>query len=406
MKILFLTESFYPHGSGAELATYLYAQLLNEAGINVIVVTNRFQGEPELVRNQNLVLFRLPLFGSSGSAKYGVLKRSDVLFSNLMRKLIKWCDVVYVPRFWFPAILWAKIHRKPVVMHLHDYIPICPLSVSYNAVENALCVKKHNCSVRCIYLHEYETRNLFGRLESVALNSTLWPFISKVVQLSDVIICVSEAQRSIIVKQVPSLATKTKVIYNPLPEASLTTIENGDFGYFGGPSYLKGFGVLSDALSILDKTPLSDTIRIQATKFPLQCRTQTRRYSSIEFIFHDKLDGATFERVYRKIGAVVVPSIWPEPLPYVVAEALMKGRLVIASNVGGISELVKGCSGTFLFEPKDYERLCELLKYVSDLDKQTIFELGAKNSETFSKKFGNEKSLRYFMNVLEGVVCN
>jgi len=47
MNILFLSEWFYPHGSGAELATYLYAKLLNEADFNVVVTTNRFAGERE-----------------------------------------------------------------------------------------------------------------------------------------------------------------------------------------------------------------------------------------------------------------------------------------------------------------------------------------------------------------------
>jgi len=406
LNVLFLSELFYPHGSGAELATYMYAKLLDEAGINVIVVTNRFQGEQKLTKNRNVVVYRLPLLNKNGSAKYGVLKRSDILLSSFMRKLIRWSDIVYVPRFWFTAIILAKIYRKPVVTHLHDYIPICPLSVLYNSIGDGLCVKKHSCSVRCIYLHEYKTRSILRRLESTALNSTLWPFLSKIIQCSDAVICVSEAQRRVLVKHAPSLITKTRVIYNPLPEASVTAIENNDFGYFGGPSYLKGFHVLSNALSILNKTPLYNTIRIHATKFPIQCRTQIKRIGNINLIFYGKLDRTSFEKVYRGISTVVVPSIWPEPLPYVVAEALMKGRLLIASNVGGINELVNGCSGTFLFEPKDYEHLCELVKYVNGLDKQIILELGAKNRETFSKKFSNEKTLRDFIYVLERAVCH
>jgi hypothetical protein len=53
VNILFLSELFYPHGSGGELATYLYAKLLSEAGINVIVITNRFAGEPDVSKKEN-----------------------------------------------------------------------------------------------------------------------------------------------------------------------------------------------------------------------------------------------------------------------------------------------------------------------------------------------------------------
>ena len=80
MNILFLSELFYPHGGGAELATYLYAKLLTEAGFNVVVVTNRFTGELEVSKSKNLIVYRLPLFDGTESVKYSILRRVDVLF--------------------------------------------------------------------------------------------------------------------------------------------------------------------------------------------------------------------------------------------------------------------------------------------------------------------------------------
>lgn len=38
MNVLFLSELFYPHGSGAELATYLYADLLSKSDFNFRVI--------------------------------------------------------------------------------------------------------------------------------------------------------------------------------------------------------------------------------------------------------------------------------------------------------------------------------------------------------------------------------
>lgn len=49
VNVLFLSELYYPHGGGAELATYLYAKLLSEEGFNVVVVTSRFAGERKSV---------------------------------------------------------------------------------------------------------------------------------------------------------------------------------------------------------------------------------------------------------------------------------------------------------------------------------------------------------------------
>ena len=45
MRILFLSELFYPHGGGAEFATYLISKKLAEAGHQIRVITNRFRDE-------------------------------------------------------------------------------------------------------------------------------------------------------------------------------------------------------------------------------------------------------------------------------------------------------------------------------------------------------------------------
>ena len=73
MNILFMSEVFFPHGSGAEYATYLYAKLLKEEGVNVSVITNRFEGEAAFSEEGTLRIYRLSLFKNAGSLKYSVL---------------------------------------------------------------------------------------------------------------------------------------------------------------------------------------------------------------------------------------------------------------------------------------------------------------------------------------------
>jgi len=158
LNILILSELFYPHGGGAELATYLYAKLLSEAKTNVVVVTNRFEGESEFSDKNGFKVYRFPLFVKAENVKYSILKLVNVLFSSFMRKLIKWADVVYVPRFWFSAIPLAKAYKKPVIVHLHDYIPIYPLATFYNFKEDRVCDR--TCSMDCIYRGERRKRGL------------------------------------------------------------------------------------------------------------------------------------------------------------------------------------------------------------------------------------------------------
>ena len=58
---------------------------------------------------------------------------------------------------------------------------------------------------------------------------------------------------------------------------------------------------------------------------------------------------------------LVVPSIWPEPSPLVIREALLTGVPVIGSNIGGIPEIVEHERNGLLFEPGDVDGLYEAL---------------------------------------------
>ena len=49
----------------------------------------------------------------------------------------------------------------------------------------------------------------------------------------------------------------------------------------------------------------------------------------------------------------LVPSIWPEPCPTVVMEAMASGRPVIASKIGGLPDLVTENETGFLVQPDD-----------------------------------------------------
>ena len=402
MNILFLSELFHPHGGGAELATYLYAKLLSRADFNVVVLTNRFAGEPQFSKNRNLIVYRLPLFKGGGSLKYSILKRFDVLFSSFMRKMIKWADVIYIPRFWFSAIPLAKAYKKPVITHLHDYIPICPLSNLYDVSKEIVC--DHNgllCPPRCIYAYEkIQGRGFTETLTSVILNSTFGRYLGKFVKFSDAAICVSKVQRDMIIKREPSLRDKTYVVYNPLPELSYIEMEGDDFGYFGGSNYLKGFHVLCRTMAQLNHVG-SRVTNIHATKFSGSSKQLLESLGNLGILSYGKLNDDEYTRVYRQIRAVIVPSIWHEPWPYVVVEAITRGRFVIASRIGGIPEQVEGCKGALLCEPGNPKQLAEAIERVKSLNRENIAELGFQSKETFLKRFDNKTTIRTFINICE-----
>jgi glycosyltransferase involved in cell wall biosynthesis len=401
MNVLFLSELFHPHGSGAEFATYLYANLLSEVGFNVVVVTNGFDGEPEVSKKGNLAIYRLPLFKEMESVKYSILKRVDVLLSGFARKMMKWADVIYIPRFWFSAIPLAKIYGKPVITHLHDYIPVCPLANLYETPEETVCsCNSLFCSARCIYMYERDRgRALVENLKSIMLNSTFGRYAGKLVSLSDAIICVSKGQRNLIVARTPSLYPRIHVVYNPLPDLSYTPLEGDDFVYFGGSSTTKGFRVLNQALAEIAGKKM--TVRVAG--FAQFTNEIVQLSNGVRIEKYGRIYDEALQNAYRSSRAVIFPSICPEPSPYVIYEALLRGRIVIASNIGGIPEQVDNCPGCFLFSPGNHRELADLIQHVSFLNRNEASELGRQNRQVVLSKDQNENSLSNFIRIVENL---
>ncbi len=400
MNILFLSELFFPHGGGAELATYEYAKLLSDNGINVIVVTNKFSSEPSFSKNQKLVIYRLPLMKGSTPVKYQILFNFDVVFSSFFRKLFAWADVVYIPRCWFSAIPVAKAYGKPVLVHLHDYVPICPLASMYDLSKATVC-QSGRCSQKCIYTFEQNFgRSLISSLASTLLNSTLGLQLHRLITLSDGIVCVSNSQKNIILSKIPTLRNKIRVIYNPLPECRFTKIQGDDYGFLGGSNPIKGFNVLRRALTAITR---DIHIKLHAAKFdpPLK---KPELLDHAEIIFYSKLSATLLNRLFGKIRAVIFPSICHEPSPYSVVETILKGRLLISSDVGGVRELAGCCKGAYFFESGNYKQLADEIEHVSGLSREVANDLAVQSRETFLKMFSNEATLNSFVDVCNELV--
>ena len=82
------------------------------------------------------------------------------------------------------------------------------------------------------------------------------------------------------------------------------------------------------------------------------------------FLPHDEL-----ARRYAEAGAVVVPSVWADPCPLVVLEAMASGACVIASRTGGIPELIEHGRNGLLVPPGDAVALAAaMLRCVDEAD--------------------------------------
>ncbi|RKX98516.1 MAG: hypothetical protein DRP55_08140 [Spirochaetes bacterium] len=97
--------------------------------------------------------------------------------------------------------------------------------------------------------------------------------------------------------------------------------------------------------------------------------------------------------VLKELDLVVHASLNPDPFPTVILEAMAAGRPVIASNCGGVPEMVQHEETGLLFPSGDSDRLAECIRYaLSNEEKMRMWGQNARK-QAFDK-FSIEKYIK------------
>ncbi len=86
---------------------------------------------------------------------------------------------------------------------------------------------------------------------------------------------------------------------------------------------------------------------------------------AVEFL--GQISHESMKQEYAASDFVISPSLWPEPLSRIIFEAFSMGRPVVATNVGGSSELVLDGKTGLLVQPRDVTGMANaMLRMLSD----------------------------------------
>lgn len=404
--LLTLTESLYPQGGGAELATYLLLKHLVAEGFRVqIVVSKYFHRTKKLLEGMN-VICRPSQISENDINKWSNMVNANLLLHRSIGKIIRLSDVIYVPR-WYSGILLGKALHKPVIVHLHDYLPACPLATLYNLSEKAPC--KESCvrnlamnSMPCILAHKrHHERGIVKPLISGALNLSFGRLRSLITSLGDALVFVSNYQMNRTLELLPNLREKSYVIPNMIPRLPHLKIGE-DFGYFGGYDVLKGFRVLHTALKELSS--FGYTFRIHLAKMQNSENPIRKRLRKFQILEYGHLSKVEYEEVQKLLRTVIIPSIIEEPSPYVAIESLLYGRILIAPKCGGISEIAGSSPGVFYFQPGDYRELAKAMLHTASLSYDEAFEMGLNNRQAVLQRIDNRQVGRQFIRIIENLL--
>lgn len=117
------------------------------------------------------------------------------------------------------------------------------------------------------------------------------------------------------------------------------------------------------------------------------------------FELYGRLSHSQLHEIYRNSDYCIVPSLCYENSPQVIAESFSYGVPVIASNIGGIPEMVRDGYNGFTFAPSNEKSFMEVIFFVLR-HRQDREKLGRSALQTASQLFMDHYLERFFREVL------
>ena len=397
-KIVVFTKFFWPEGSGGELATYLIVRDIFARYFDATIVSGTAKPHPSVLSGCRYVVWDVL------RSRYKPLEWLKLMLNTRwVRRLVEEADIVYIPSHTLLPLAIAIKRIKPcvrVILHLHNY-----QLLTYTSV----ILPNNAPSMKSVIIAERYEHDSITRAVATGLLQPLNRINVLALHYADSVICVSRRQAEIISNKAPQLAHKIRVVYNPLPETPPVEekFENPTFTYTGGGSYVKGFHIFIQAsLNVLKRKKnasfmLTGGLRgFRDHHMRLLEKLNDSLAGSFRLLGHLPYEDVL--KLYSRSHAVLVPSIWEEPLPYVVMEAMAMGAIPIASRIGGIPEIVKGTyAERMMFTPGNSNEMAKRMEEVSSLSKDQLIDIGHKLREDTLKRFNNEAIISQLLSVFK-----
>jgi glycosyltransferase involved in cell wall biosynthesis len=137
---------------------------------------------------------------------------------------------------------------------------------------------------------------------------------------------------------------------------------HGDyFLFFGRLHRFKGIMTLLEAMKFVDTSTLY-VVGEGELRPQLESYAQEQGIGNVRFLGYQS--GDDLKSIIANSMFSVIPSEWYENLPYAVLESFALGTPVIASNIGGMPELIAPGVDGVLFEAGNVHDLAEKIQYM------------------------------------------
>jgi len=266
-----------------------------------------------------------------------------------------------------PSILRVlKRNNIPVLLSLHDYGLLCP--------HNLFLDGKMEICDRCLYGNCFNVIVKKCNRNSIFYSSIsfleymyeriFYPFdryFDGLIAVSRFCAAKHEESRKFNFKRIYQLYN-----FSPNLDKAKVTSRKGDYMvYLGRLSKEKGISIL---LAAWKAARIEGCLKIIGTG-EMKAELELNRIDGVEILGFKT--GDELQQLVSESSFLIVPSEWYENNPMVIIEAYSYGKPVIASEIGGIPEIVVEGETGFLFKPGDVDDLVHKLITAVSINQDT-----------------------------------
>lgn len=361
MHIVFVSREYVPSLRGGGIASYVkdMANGLVSAGhtVTVICASDDTKESSDNIEEKGLRIIRL----SGGDFIVPQIEGNNILkkfrciyrFHSYRKKILKTIlslgkvDIIEVPEFGAEGYYLMDI-KIPVVVRLHT--------------------------------PSFLDRATFGKKKYSILNFyEYWcaKQEEKVTKKAKYITSCSESLKKWIVKYFEVRENLIDVIYNPIRVSDWTgnRIESKkdciNILFVGTVAEEKGVGDLIDACDILVNKGYNIQLQIAGKLGKYGLYLESVNKNKQWCIFLGNVNRYNLKKLYKSNDIICIPSWW-DNLPIVCLEAMASGCVVIASDSGGMCEIIDDRLNGYFIQPKQYKMLSNKIEEIILLDNSKV----------------------------------
>lgn len=381
MKVLVFCPYYPPHIGGLESHSDEFNNHLSQKGVQIFVFTPHLPEDSPLTetRHNGVKIIRFPafeLFHNYPMPKFW-LRTFWVQWNALC--INNFDIVISRTRFFFTSFLAWRFSKKRSIPWVH--------------IEHGSDFAKFNGKLKTMLGEMYDL--IFGRF---------------ILRQADQIIGNSKASADFVKKL--SGRIDCHVIYRGanIEEIEKIELNNHIKEKYQGKTIIAFIGRLIDGKGVYDLiSAIVELKRNDIVTFLIGDGPETERLKKLvskhqlnnQIIFFGNLPFAEAISILKIADIVVNPS-YTEGLPTAVTEAALCQKAIIATNVGGTSEIISGNNDGYLIEPKNIKQLKDNLSDLIDHSEKR-FTFGQNAYLTVKNKFSWDQATNQYLEVFHTI---